>query len=175
LNNCHCFIKFEAIFSTEKVNFLDTVTCIVDDDTTVYTKPTDRKQYLFFNSSHPRHTTRAIPYSQAIRYRRINSQDNLLENELTSLCTHFANRGYPSELLNNTMERIKGTPRASVLQYKDKNDKKAGFVNFSEGRSFLPCIIPFHLAFEHNLPSIIKQLWLEMISNDSNIHSVLHA
>jgi len=118
-NNCHCSIKFEAIFSTEKVNFLDTITCILDVviHITVYTKPTDRKQYLFFNSSHPRHTTRAIPYSLAIRYRRI-SKDNLLENELTSLCTHFANRGYPSELLNNTMERIKGTPRAPVLKTK---------------------------------------------------------
>jgi len=48
-------------------------------------------------------------------------------------------------------------------------------VNFLKGRSFLPCIISFHLAFEHNLPSINKQLWFEMISIDSNTHSVFHA
>jgi len=41
LNNCHCSIKFEAIFSTEKGNFLDTVTCIVDDviHTILYIQP----------------------------------------------------------------------------------------------------------------------------------------
>lgn len=57
LNDCQASIKFEWHFSTDKVTFLDTETYIEDHQlkTTIYTKPTDRKQYLYYTSSHPSH------------------------------------------------------------------------------------------------------------------------
>jgi hypothetical protein len=73
LYGCHSTIKFEHHYSTDKVNFLDTV--IYKEagvlKSTIYIKPTDEKQYLNFSSCHPRHIFQSIPYSQAIRYRRI--------------------------------------------------------------------------------------------------------
>jgi len=61
LNNCHTFIKFEVNYSKTKVNFLDIITYIEDGKilTTIYTKPTNRKQYLYYTSNHPRHVTKA--------------------------------------------------------------------------------------------------------------------
>ena len=39
--------------------------------TDIYYKPTDSKQYLFFNSCHPKHTKTSIPFSLADRIRSI--------------------------------------------------------------------------------------------------------
>jgi hypothetical protein len=57
LNNCHTSIKFEINFSKKQVSFLDTITYIEECKikTSLYTKPTDKKQYLHFESNHPKH------------------------------------------------------------------------------------------------------------------------
>ena len=166
LNGCHDSIKFEVTYSAEKVNFLDTVTYITDDTihTTVYTKPTDKKQYLYFTSSHPKHTTQAIPYSQAIRYRRIIDNDVLLDSELSVLSSRFLNRGYPLELLSSTSARVKLMSRDSVLKYKDKVLKQLSLERFLKGKSFLPLIVPFHQAFASNLLNVVRTYWNVMLS-----------
>ena len=53
--------------------------------TDLYTKPTDKHQYLLHSSCHPKHTKRAIPF--ALRRRRIcsyNETFTLRTNELKS-------------------------------------------------------------------------------------------
>ena len=74
LNECHHSIKFTTEVSPEKVNFLDT-TIRLDTDrkpyTDLYCKPTDAHNYLLYNSCHPKHLTRSLPYSQLLRIRRI--------------------------------------------------------------------------------------------------------
>lgn len=174
LNNCHSTIKFEVLYSSVSVNFLDTVTYIIDDTihTRVYTKPTDKKQYLHFQSSHPRHTCTAIPYSQAIRYRRIIDEDYILHSELINLSNNFMARGYPLRLLNNTVDRVKTMSRESVLAYKDKTLKKSEFDKFLRGRSFLPLIIPFHQSLEKNLRTCVDTHWLNMIEESVDISKV---
>ena len=169
-------IKFEVTFSTDKVCFLDTITYITEDTihTTVYTKPTDKKQYLYFTSSHPKHTARAIPFSQAIRFRRIIDNDDLLEGELTTLCSRFIHRGYPADLLKSTVDRVKLLSRDSVLQYKDKSISEAAFDRFLRGRSFLPLILPFHQSFEFNLSNIVADHWHNMLSADCAINNLCY-
>ena len=44
-------------------------------ETDLYCKPTDTHQYLQRASCHPWHTKKAIPYGQALRIRRICSDD----------------------------------------------------------------------------------------------------
>lgn len=74
LNEFHPTIKFTSEQNNERINFLDT-TVIKEKDgttyTTLYTKPTDVNTYLHYNSNHPPHQKRSIPYSQALRIRRI--------------------------------------------------------------------------------------------------------
>jgi hypothetical protein len=171
LNQCHSSIKFEAVYSTDKVCFLDTVTYTTDGllHTTVYTKPTDRKQYLHFNSSHPKHTMLSIPYSQCIRYKRIIDTTDLLSSELTKLCTLFTARGYPTVLLDDTVARIASLNRTELLKYKTKADKKAAFNVFLKGRDFIPCILPFHQAFDVNLKGIINKNWTSLMNKNEKI------
>ena len=74
LNNVHDSIKFTFDRSKTRVNFLD-VNIFKEENgninTGLYTKPTDAHMYLHFNSYHPKHQKTGIPYSQAIRLRRI--------------------------------------------------------------------------------------------------------
>ena len=52
------------------------ITAISSSVTTdLYTKATDKHQYLLHSSCHPQHTKRAIPFSLALRLRRICSSD----------------------------------------------------------------------------------------------------
>lgn len=174
LNCCHTSIKFEVTFSLEKVCFLDTITFIADDiiHTNIYTKPTDKKQYLFFNSSHPKHTTLSIPYSQALRYRRVIDDNSMLNTQLDTLCGHFLSRGYPKQLLVKTMDKVRLLTRSSLLDYRDEVDKRAKFEQFLDGKTFLPLIIPFHQALDQNFKHTFKTLWLDFIKSDRNISCV---
>ena len=47
-------------------------------ETDLFCKPTDKHQYLLHSSSHPFHTKRSIPYSLALRLRRICSTETSL-------------------------------------------------------------------------------------------------
>ena len=77
LNEFHQTIKFTSESSMEKVSFLDVMVVkkggILETD--LYCKPTDTHQYLQRGSCHPWHVKKAIPYGQALRIRRICSDD----------------------------------------------------------------------------------------------------
>ena len=87
LNNLHSTIKFTCSHSPSNIPFLDVMVSVKDGsiETDLYTKPTDKHQYLLVSSCHPQHTKRATPFSLALRLRRICSNpDNykLRTNEL---------------------------------------------------------------------------------------------
>ena len=74
LNNVHESIEFTTNISQTQVNFLH-VSIYKDTHgnirTGLYTKPMDVHLYLHYTSYHPKHQKNSIPYSQAIRLRRI--------------------------------------------------------------------------------------------------------
>ena len=77
LNSCNENIKFSSEISDHKLNFLD-VTVKVENQhlvTDLYTKPTDRNTYLPYDSAHPIHCMRGLPYDQFLRIRRICSKE----------------------------------------------------------------------------------------------------
>ena len=57
--------------------------------TKLYTKPTYKNQYLHYHSEHPFHVKKAIPFSQAIRLRRIIDDESLFQEELRNLEHRF--------------------------------------------------------------------------------------
>ena len=78
LNNIHPTIKFTSSHSATSTSFLDVKVSLSQFgkvETDLYTKPTDKHQYLLQSSCHPLHTKRAIPFSLALRLRRICSSD----------------------------------------------------------------------------------------------------
>lgn len=171
LNTFHTTIKFEITYSKEKVNFLDTTIYIQDGflKTTLYTKPTDKKQYLSYFSSHPKHVMKAIPYSQALRYRRIISEDDILTVELNKLLEKFTKRGYPIEETKKLILKVCDLPRVDTLTYKSEEQKKEEFKKFTKGGAFLPLIItyrPEYIYNSFNLHKILNTLWQTYIDKD---------
>jgi len=72
-NNFHPSLTYTYDTSNSSGHFLDIQIKIKNNKllTTVYTKPTDSKNYLLYNSEHPKTTLNSIPYSQFLRVRRI--------------------------------------------------------------------------------------------------------
>ena len=95
--NCvHPSIKLTYDISDSKVTFLDTEVHISPDgtiETRLYSKPTDSHSYLHPKSCHPSHTTRSIPYSQALRLRRICSSNDIFWQQAPLLHDWFTARG----------------------------------------------------------------------------------
>lgn len=175
LNNCHPSIKFVASYSKERIHFLDTEVYIQDNTvyTTIYTKPTDKKQYLHYTSHHPPHVTKSIPYSQALRYRRNIEDDSILRTELDTLMKLFQNRGYPKKLLNNTIKKILLIDRHTTLTYKDATTKQQNFDKFLKGKSFLPLIIQYSYAFQDcNLLQYLQTIWTVLINSNNTLSNV---
>ena len=80
MNSFHDTIKFTFEWSDTCVSFLDTSVLLnnVILSTDLYTKPTDKYQYLFYTSCHPHAYKKGIPFGQALRIQRICSSDALL-------------------------------------------------------------------------------------------------
>jgi len=125
INQAHPTIKFTAEWSKESVSFLDTTVKLEDGQlvTDLFVKPTDTHRYLAANSCHPRHCKEAIPYSQALRMRRICSSDESFNRRTTELKEHLVCRGYNSSLVQQQLERTRHlrqkdalTPRAKTTQ-----------------------------------------------------------
>ena len=72
-NSFHPTIRFTAELSNEEHVFLDTKSGLVGNeiDVDLYAKPTDTHQYLLLSSCHPKHYSRNVLYSLALRIRRI--------------------------------------------------------------------------------------------------------
>ena len=80
LNSIHSTTKPTSERSATSIPFLDVNIQLHDGiETDLYCNPTDKHQYLLHSSSHPNHTKRSIPYSLALRLRRICSTDNFFE------------------------------------------------------------------------------------------------
>ena len=78
LNNFHPTIKFTSSHLATSTSFLN-VKVSLDQfgkvETDLYTESTDKHQCLLQSSCHPLNTKRAIPFSLALRLRRICSSD----------------------------------------------------------------------------------------------------
>lgn len=68
--------------------------------TSVHLKPTNHQQYLHFSSCHPNNTKRSLPYSLALRGKRITTEKKDLEEYNNQLQSAFEKRGYPKKLIH---------------------------------------------------------------------------
>ena len=79
--------------------------------TDIYIKETDSRSYLNFKSCHPRFIFSSVIYSQALRYRRIIINQDLLNIRLMELYRNFRLSDYPHTMINNILEKVKELPR----------------------------------------------------------------
>ena len=116
-NNAHPGISFSHSYSAISVNFLD-VTVTLDEQkltTKLYRKPTDRHQYLHFQSSHTKHCKTSIPYSQAIRFKRICSDSNEFIRNCEHLRGALTRQRYPARISDDALKKADNIDRKDLL------------------------------------------------------------
>ena len=139
LNSIHPTIKFTSSHSATNVPFLDVNVSLTNDGnicTDLYTKPTVKHQHLLYSSCHPLHTKKAIPFSLALRLRRICSTDETFNTRAALLTTYLLKRGCNRNLVTKQIQRAADIPRRLALQTKDGNKPKR-----------IPFITTFKCAF----------------------------
>ncbi|XP_078374508.1 uncharacterized protein LOC144658057 [Oculina patagonica] len=147
LNSIHPTIKFTSERSTTSIYFLDVNIQLENGkiETDLHCKPTDKHQYLLYSSSHPYHTKKSIPYSLALRLRRICSKDEFFECRSKELQTYLTKRGYKNRFVKSQISRAKLIPREDTLKEHLHEIKE-------------PSRVPFILTYNPALPNINKIL-----------------
>ena len=125
LNSLHKDIKLKIQTSCVQLPFLDIL--VMKEGTSVptdiYYKATDSKQYLNFNSCHPKHTKINIPFSLARRLCTIISNKSTLDTRLKELTTTLIERKYPLQIIKSGITRALEIPREDLLRVQEKNEE----------------------------------------------------
>ena len=150
INSIHPTIKFDFNYSRNSINFLDTTVIITDEKkikTTIYTKPTDQKSYLHAKSYHPKSTKEAIAFSQALRIRRICTDDSDFEKHSKSLAKDLVDRGHFNPSISKSIEKARNINRDGLLVYKEKKSSDK-----------IPLILTYNKMLP-NMKDIINDTW----------------
>ena len=146
INRLHPTIKFTEEISFNSINFLDCHIYKSKDGklhSSVHTKATDRKSYLHSKSYHPRSSKRSIAYSQALRIRRICSEETEYIKEINKLIKQLEKRGYDTTSSKLEIEKAHNIPRETLLtNNKVIKDRK----------------LPIIVTYNKNLPNITKAI-----------------
>ena len=108
LNQNHSTIKFEFTYSRTSITFLDTKVYKNENGTlctTIYRKPSDRRNFLNYKLEHLKALKNSIPYSQALRIKRICSKTSEVIKRLKDNKDAFEKRDYQSKILDHHFER----------------------------------------------------------------------
>ena len=151
LNNLHPTMKFTSSFSYNEIPFLDVKVMLLNGrlETDLYVKPTDKHQYLLKSSCHPSHTKQSIPFSMALRLRRICSTDEFFNTRSDALASHLIKRGYKYRFIKDEIDKVRQIPRSRALKTSTKKESNR---------------IPFVVTFNPALPNIPQ-----VISSNLNI------
>ena len=181
INSFHPTIKFTADYSKVSVHFLDTTVTIENGSlkTDLFNKPTDKHNYLLPSSCHPPHCTRNIPYSQALRIKRICSSETDFAIRTNELSGHLRNRQYFRGSVENAIKKAKDIPRSQTLTYKTRQRNSDRVPLVTEYHPGLPPLAKF---IKKHLPTLQSTVRLRSIfphppvvafSRPSNLRDIL--
>ena len=162
INNFHDSIKFVPTVSETSVPFLDVEVNFINGkiETDLYSKPTDSHSYLHWSSCHPLNTKKGIPYSQALRLRRICSQEVDFQKRLKELDSYLRLRGFPSKYIKLAFEKVRPLNRHETLVY--KTSKTSNRITFP---------ITYHPNL-HNLNNTLHDKYNNILLLDPNNLSI---
>ena len=126
----------------QSIHFLD-VRVYKDNEkseTDIYRKPTDSFNYLPFNSCHPQHIKRNIPFNLAYRIKRIVSDSEIRTKRLNELREILLRLKYPKELIDG------GIKKANSYKNINKTDENK------------KSLLPFVTEYNPNNPKIFSEI-----------------
>ena len=117
LNCCHPTIKITADYSEHSVNFLNVSVKKLSNRliTDVHIKPTDTHQYLHASSCHVFHSKKSIPFSQALRFNRICSENAFFDKRYNELEVWLKSRGYSDKMVRSQILKARKYRRSDLL------------------------------------------------------------
>ena len=89
--------------------------------TKIFKKPTDRSNYLHNDSYHPNFLKNNIPYGQALRMKKICTNEMDDQESLKELNNVFLKRGYQQNHLIERFNNASTKERSQLLRYKEKD------------------------------------------------------
>ena len=154
-NNQNKNIQFEQTISNTSIPFLDVSVTLEGGKLTtdLYCKSTDKHQYLYHTSCHPKHTKTSLPYCLALRLRRICSSENLFQQRTNEMLQHLIQRGYKKRSIHDAIKKASLVTREEALADKTKSKSLQR--------------VPFVVTYNPMLPNIPKIL--------HEAHLILHA
>ena len=157
VNNFHPALQFTWEISETSVSFLDILVSIIGNRlvTSVFYKPTDSHTYLLYSSFHPNHTKRSITFSQFLRLRRLCSEYEDFHTKSLEMRDFFAQRGYPTSLLDTAFSKASQIPRSETLTNP--------VTNVTENNQ-IPLLLAFH-PFTFKVRDIIRKNF-HILKND---------
>ena len=164
-NQCFPTIKFTAEHSLQQIDFLDTTIYFNKEGTlesTLFVKKQDICTLLHNNSFHPNSCKKGIIYSQALRYRRIITNNEQLEEKLEILRNNLLRRGYNLSEIKKQFNKIRQYSQSDLLF---DNNKQT-----TQTPKNLPFVIPYdNTTIE--IGKILKDNW-QSIENDEILKQI---
>ena len=164
-NQCFPTIKFTAEKSTKTINFLDTTIYFNNEgilESTLFEKPQDICTLLHNNSFHSESCKNGIIYSQALRYRRIITDNKELDEKLTILRNNLMRKGYNLPEVKKQFDKIRNLSQKDLLF---PNNTKAQ----TEEKN-LPFVIPYDNT-TIQIGKILKTNW-HIIEEDDTLNNI---
>ena len=88
--------------------------------TDLFIKSTDTHQYFLHTSCHPSHIKKSIPFSLALRIRRICSTTEKFQQRTNELLEFLCKRGHRRQYVQSQINKAFQIPRRDTLFYKSK-------------------------------------------------------
>ena len=129
-------------------------------ETDIYYKITDTHQYLHFDSCHPRHTKRNVPYNLARRICTIVSNEETREKRLRELESMLILRKYPKDLIKVGIQKACLIEQNILRQTKKKIDEQENIVFVS---TYNPNNGDFSNTIKQSMP---------LLNNDANLKKI---
>ena len=156
LNSINANIQFTMEVSKDELPFLD---MLVKNGERIwmdlYHKPTDTERYVPFNSNHPPHCKRNIPFTLARRICMIVENEERKQDHLQKLRNNLESQKYPKNVIDIGIEKALKIPQADLRKAKKKNEDDK--------------ILPFVTTYNPNNPEIfnkIKDTFLSLQQNE---------
>jgi hypothetical protein len=105
--------------------------------------------------------TKGISYSQALRFRRICSDDKSLKKRLSQLKNHLKKRGYKQSIGKKSLNKAHSNSRGSLFQYKEKQKCKRTH-----------CVLTYHHCLRNSFNTICEH-WASVEKNPNSTTSFL--
>ena len=118
INSLHSTIKCTYEFSKSHISFHD-VTVSLDNNnkisTDLFVKSSDTHQYLLHTSCHPSHIKKSIPFSLALRIRRICSTTEKFQHRTNELLEFLCKRGHRRQYVQSQLNKAFQIPRYNTI------------------------------------------------------------